>query len=224
MKYSKIQIKRFYENDMVATHANGDKVFNNILQTEILFKKLGDGEIIDNLPVLSPFTLKSFDKKEFWEWILCDVYSFTRLASYIQGWYISDKLKLLLENFKIAPQYYFYETQLLYKGEKLKYWIFQFPINPYQNIDFEKSKFMLPQDSNVYNFHSEDEYIFFYRKEHRETKRKLKGITNYLKDNYDIAKSTNNEIIVSERLKNAIEENGITGFEFSELDYEVVVQ
>ena len=30
--------------------------------------------------------------------------------------------------------------------------------------------------------------------------------------------------LISERLKQAIEENGITGFEFSELDYEVIVE
>ena len=30
--------------------------------------------------------------------------------------------------------------------------------------------------------------------------------------------------LVSERLKKAIEENNITGFEFSELDYEVIVE
>gem|GEM_PF-6647905 len=29
--------------------------------------------------------------------------------------------------------------------------------------------------------------------------------------------------LISTRLKNAIEENGITGFEFSELDYEVII-
>ena len=32
------------------------------------------------------------------------------------------------------------------------------------------------------------------------------------------------DIIISEHLKQAIEENSITGFEFSELDYEVVVE
>ena len=32
------------------------------------------------------------------------------------------------------------------------------------------------------------------------------------------------DIIVSENLKQAIEENGITGFEFFEIDYEVVAE
>ena len=61
-------------------------------------------------------------------------------------WYISDKLKSLLEKFRIAPKYHFYETRLLYKEEKFKYWIFQFPIEPLQNIIFEKSNFYYLKD------------------------------------------------------------------------------
>ena len=34
----------------------------------------------------------------------------------------------------------------------------------------------------------------------------------------------NSGVIISERLKNAIEDTGLEGFEFKELDYEVVVE
>ena len=36
--------------------------------------------------------------------------------------------------------------------------------------------------------------------------------------------SNSTEILCSERLKQAIEENGIIGFEFFEIDYEVVAE
>jgi hypothetical protein len=220
MKYFKIEIKGHYrEVGRIASDANGDKIPN----AETLFKKMKDGDKF-NLPVLDYFFLESFDKKEFWEWILCDVYTFTKNANWIIGWYISDDLKLLLENLKIAPTYHFYETRLLYKGKKLKYWIFQFPIEPYQNIDFQKSEFKFNNEDKIYNFYSEEEFLLFYRKEYRETKRDLKTIKVCLKKNYDIFKTTNNDIVVSEKLKNAIEETDIEGFEFSELNYEVVVE
>ena len=219
MKYFKIDLRTYYELDRVPSYANGDNVPN----ADNLFRKMKDGEKF-NLSVLDYFFLQSFDKKEFWEWILCDVYSFTHNASWIRGWYISDDLKLLLDNFKIAPTYHFYETKLLYKGKKLKYWIFQFTIDPHQNIDFQKSEFRFDNEDKIYNFCSEEEYLLFYRKEHRETKRKLKAIKVCLKENYDIFKTTNNDIVVSEKLKSAMEECKVEGFEFSGLDYEVVVE
>jgi len=220
MKYYKIDFRTYFELDRVPSRAEGEKIPN----AEDFFWKMNKGEIILNAPIFDYFYLKSFDKKEYWEWKLCDALGFIGEGSQIRGWYISDDLKLLLENFNIALKYHFYETKLLYKERKLRYWIFQFPIEPYQNIDFKKSTFKLDQDDNVYGFQSEEEYLLFYRKEHRETKRKLKTIKVCLKDNFDIIYTTNNDIVVSEKLKNVIEENDIEGFEFSELDYEVGVR
>ena len=43
-----------------------------------------------------------------------------------------------------------------------------------------------------------------------------------LLDSFDIVyQQPNGDILCSERLKQAIEENGITGFEFFDIDYEV---
>ena len=45
-----------------------------------------------------------------------------------------------------------------------------------------------------------------------------------LVDKFDIVGTWQGDILCSEHLKQAIEENGITGFEFFEIDYEVVVE
>ena len=46
-----------------------------------------------------------------------------------------------------------------------------------------------------------------------------------LLDSFDIVyQQPNGGVLCSERLKQAIEENGITGFEFFEIDYEVVAE
>lgn len=43
-------------------------------------------------------------------------------------------------------------------------------------------------------------------------------------DKFDIVDTWQGDILCSEHLKQAIEENGNTGFEFFEIDYEVVVE
>jgi hypothetical protein len=221
MRYFKIKIKGLYtEEGRIASVANGEFVPDS----DMLFSKIRHGEIITNTPVFDYFHLQSFDKKDFWEWQLFDAHSGGWEYPGNNNWYISDKLKMLLENQKIAPKYHFYETKLLYDGEKLKYWIFQFPIESFQNIDFVRSEFKFNQDSKIHNFKSEEEFLLFYRKEYRETKRELRTIKVCLKDNFDIVYTINNNIVVSKQFKNAIEENGIEGFEFSELDYEVIVK
>jgi hypothetical protein len=219
MEYYKIKIRGHYpEYGRIACDANG----NNIPNAEILFRKMKDEKISD-LPILDYFFLESFDEKQYWEWILCDVYTFTKLSNYIQGWYISDNFKLFLENFKIAPQYHFYETRLLYKRDKIKYWIFQFPINPLQNYNYEKSEYYL-DDIRVTGLKTVKEYDQYDYRIWKETKKNIKWKNIVLIDNFDLVKTMQNDIVVSEKLKNAIEENGISGFEFSELDYEVVVE
>ncbi|MFK8286815.1 hypothetical protein ACI76Z_07210 [Capnocytophaga canimorsus] len=71
-------------------------------------------------------------------------------------------------------------------------------------------------------FYQKKNLLFFIEK-FTESIKKIKINKLILKTYFDILYSTNNEIIVSETLKQAIEVNNITGFEFSELDYEVVV-
>lgn len=188
------------------------------------FDRMGKGEIIENAPIFDYFHLQSFGPKEEWEWKLQDIHGF--IGEYPTGGslYISDDFKILLENFRIAPKYHFYETRLLYKGKKLKYWIFQFPIEALKNFDYEKSDFVFKDEEKIYHFVSDEDYFTFRSEEYRKTKRKLFCSKLCLKDNFDIVYTINNGNIVSEKLKTAIETMGLEGFLFSKLDYEVIVE
>ena len=116
MKYYKTEIKRIFDKEnKVLGHANGEFVPNGAFY----FDRIGNGEIIEDAPVFDYFHLQSFGKKKDWEWRLQDVHGFMGVGSIIAGWYISDKLKSLLEKFRIAPKYHFYETRLLYKEDLL---------------------------------------------------------------------------------------------------------
>ena len=152
-----------------------------------------------------------------------DIHSFIGEGSQIPGWYISDKLKSVLENFRIAPKYHFYETRLLYKEEKFKYWIFQFPIDYFQNVKYEKSFYEIPDENILLNFKNKEEFLAANKEEFRKTKKELITKKICYSENYDLV-ANDTDILCSERLKQAIEENGIIGFEFFEIDYEVVAE
>ena len=207
MKYYKIKRKtRFPELGRIASSAEG----KNIANADGYFWAMNRGEILYNTPIFDYFILKSFDKEKYWEWALFDIHGFIGEGSQIFGRYISDKLKSLLEKFKIAPKYHFYETRLLYKGEKFKYWIFQFiasyrRLNKMQFVNFSQSIFHANNENYVFNSY-------------------LKKVV--LTESFDFFPliPISSDIIVSENLKQAIEENGITGFEFFEIDYEVVAE
>lgn len=161
MKYYKIDIKTYYDVGRVPSYVNGD----NIPNAEVLFKNMRDKDKI-NIPVLDYFFLESFDKKEYWEWMLCDVYSFIRLAGYIQGWLISKQLKSLLERYNLSNPQYFYPSKLLYKNTKLDYYIFQFAgkllyKKTTEYIDYKTSEFLNSSSNALVNFDDNYHYLFY---------------------------------------------------------------
>lgn len=230
MRYFEIEIKRSYENNMIAPAANGD----NILDAEYYFSKISKFGSIEYAPVFEHFTLESYDEKKYWEWIKLDVYRFIKKANLISGWLISGDLKLLLDNFDLAKPYYLYPSMLLYKDDKLDYYIFNFfnkktsRSSLAQYINFSKSVFF---DSNNKIFFSVDNEQNLLNKQEMVLIESEYNIVNIPIEKIEIKLSVDflplqnllGVNLVSERLKNAIEAMGIEGFEFSELDYEVSV-
>lgn len=204
--------------------ANGQFVPNGAFYFDRMRKK----EIIKNAPIFDYFHLQSFGEEKDWEWRLQDVHG--GMGEYPSGtyWYISDKLKNLLENFKITTKYHFYETRLLYKGEKLKYWIFQFiasyrKLNKMQYVDFPKSIFYI--NNQTYSAKSYEEWSDINEEMYDKFNKDLKIKKVVLTEFFDFfpLNPISSDIIVSENLKQAIEENNIIGFDFFDIDYEVVV-
>ena len=193
MKYYKIDIKsHFPELGRIASSAEG----KNVPEKEY-FYRIGKREIIENTPIFDYFVLKSFDKEKYWEWALFDVHDFIGVGSIMCGWYISDKLKSLLEKFK--------------------YWIFQFPIDGFDNYNYEKSEYFI-DNQRVLGIKTAEEYNEYDYKIWKETKKNIEWGKTVLVDKFDIVDTWQGDILCSERLKQAIEENGITGFEFFDID------
>lgn len=219
MKYYKINYTSIFNTkEEVLGYANGVQV----PKAKEYFERIGNREIIKDAPVFDYFYLQTSGSKEEWEWRLQDVHG--GAYDYPAGgyWYVSDDFKLLLENFKIAHVYHFYETKLLYKGNKLKYWIFQFPINPLLNYNYEKSEYFF-ENERITGIKTAEEYDDYDYSIWKKTKKNIEWRKTMLIDSFDFVVNINGDKLVSENLKNAIELMKLEGLEFSEIDYEVSV-
>ncbi|WP_269221583.1 hypothetical protein [Flavobacterium sp. IMCC34518] len=229
MKYFKINQKFYNDNDRIVSSAEGEKIPNS----NYFFNKLRNGEVISNIPILDYFYLKSFDEEKYWEYELNDVHNFIGEGSQIKGWLISRKLKDLFDTFYLPKHYYFYLSKLLYKGEKLDYYIFQFAgklifEETLLQIDYTNTIFWDPIKKLEVIVNDEKEFLSRYKEIYKENGGLENGIQNkklILKEAFDFfsMQTFMKDNIVSERLKNSIEKNKIKGFEFLELDYEVIV-
>jgi hypothetical protein len=226
MKYYKISVKSFY-GDRISSDAD----FKDSSK-EQFFKLIAKGEMIADISIFDYFYLKSFDEEKYWEWALFDVHRFIGEASWMKGsWLISEKFKNMLKQYSLSQPHFFYSSKLLYKNEKFNYYIFQFTGKlTYKEIsmciDFLNSRFLNPQTKELVSFKNIDDYSeksekLYFERDADYLKKKL-----VLKKEFDFfpTQSFFKDNLVSEGLKQAIEENEITGFEFSELDYEVVVE
>ncbi len=199
------------------------------------FERIGKGEIIYDAPVFDYFFLESFDRlrPETWEWKLQDIHGF--IEEYPTGggiFFISDYFKQLLEQFNLAHPYHFYPSKLKYKSQKLDYHLFKLSSDLDKNVLFEKCVFDLEHRINetkhgIYKgsiknfkeFEEQDEAL------RRPEKLKLIPKTIVLKYNYDLIAlfGTGGGVIISERLKQAIEKAKIEGLEVKPTNYEVIM-
>lgn len=229
MKYFKISIKKFYKNDMIAPQANG----RDIEDAEYYFEKMKGGEFLNEAPIFDYFFLESFDKREYWEWKLFDVHNFIGEGSQIGGWLISNKLVDIIENHKLTNTHHLYRSKLFYKREKFDYSIFQFSGNEIvesvrNNISFTNTLFYDPNQNKNIRVENKEQFV-------AAKKRILKdsGYDNCIKikklvlnEEFDFFPMQGflEDNIISERLKNNMENENIEGFEYSELNYDVKIQ
>lgn len=227
--YYTIERRWEYPGKPVLGDANGKLVPNG----KAYFERIGKGEVIYDAPVFDYFFLESYGDPKDWEWKLQDVHRF--IGEYPVGGYlfISDYFKQLLEQFKIAEPYHFYPSKLKYKSQKLDYYIFRLNSDLEKNVNFQQSSFILQRGllrpiivkkidfvlNNLEHFNAVE-------KEYRE-KQDL-GIAPEkvtIKYNYDLIAlfGINADVIISERLKQAIEKAKIEGLEIKPTSYEVIM-
>lgn len=148
---------------------------------------------------------------------------------------IERKLVELFENFKL-PIKQIFETSIESRKKNYDYFLFYLPENYYQYIDFKRSTFALvpmrgkknvvvePDINSLEEFDSWiNEYPYLIRSNPK--KMKIVAVNIFLNTNlieYDFFRIIGpvgmSNYFVSERLKNAMQENGFTGVEYIPLD------
>lgn len=196
----------------------------NIPNAKEYFDRMSQGEIIQDAPVFDYFILQSFGPPEEWEWRKQDIHGYINVGSILTAWYISDKLKKILDRHKMAKGCQFYASKLFYKGEKYDYWIFQYAINPFQNYDYIQSEYYIEGESNrITGINNAVDYDDFDYKIYKEQKKNIVWKKTVLIDSFDLVVNINGDILVSEALKISMENDKIEGIEFKELEYIVEV-
>lgn len=143
------------------------------------------------------------------------------------GILVSEKFRATVEGFKIQ-HHRFYPIKLIENGEYVNgyYWFYCYE-NMFQYIDMKKSEFSIQKNGKeiICSFHSE---AFYNEKKTEclwdfEATFKIKKI-HFLKTfpNYDFFEFEN-RISISKDLINEFEKKNVTGFEFSELGYEIEI-
>lgn len=143
------------------------------------------------------------------------------------GQIISEHTSRLFKSAKLPP-HKFYPINVFYQEVNHQYyWLHNYE-NMFEYIDMKKSEFSIQKDGKeiIYSFNSEA----FYKEKKVECLwdfeatfkiKKIRFLTTFPKyDFFEFESFT----FISENLLNELKKNNITGFEFSELDYEVKIE
>lgn len=202
------------EGPKIYPKANGSKITNSdgYLSSGGSFGKIFFENYVDDAPVFDYFFLYSLSYQKEYDWILLDAYGYIgQNVPSARGFLISKKLKEILEQFEIAQPFRFYESKLMYQGEKLEYYIFHLAQNEWKEFDGSQSSFYL-----------NDKKLDIKVTSNRELKKLMKSEPDLkmrlvLKNQSDIFYFSQFNYVVSEVVKDKLEELNISGFEFIEL-------
>ena len=193
----------------------------------LLSGKISYGKYVDAAAeVFDHFSLASLSHSSGYDWILLDAYDFIGAVVPVEsfGLLVSPKLRGVLETFRIAPPHRFYPAKLLYRGDKLDYFVFHPAHDKWANLVWERSEFTLrhrkTRETEPYGRAIRDyEDYNTQDKAARDTGRILAVSKACVRSHADLLfEYDRNCLAVSEPLKNAIESEGITGLETEPLE------
>lgn len=174
---------------------------------------------VDNTPLFDYFTMYSISEEGPYDWILLDVYGFAgQSCPSVRGWCISKRFKEVLEKFSIGRPFRFYPAKVMYQGQKYDYYIFQLAYNEKDHTLFSKCTYQYikryPErgyaEANL-NINSNEEF-----KKHGSALITRKTV---LDKYYDVFWTKGSMMTISEKLKNEIVKEKITGLDIDEVDY-----
>lgn len=219
MKYFNLNIS---DNlDIIGVYPQISNTEKNIFGSPFSNRKVNYGDIPEEIPYLE----LEFNKNAK----ITDV-----LGTYNPyfGLIVSHKFKNIVSSFNL-PNHRFYKANIIYQKDLLNYYWLNFHDDLRKYIDFSMTEIEI---YNKFSFKILDTFILNSEATLDEVNLNL-GIDESIRlkkislkkgfPKYDIM--TNNILgygsnLISIKLMNSIKDSGITGFKFSELDYEIIVE
>ncbi len=178
-----------------------------------------------HIPLLDHFFLRSWEEEKEWEWTICD--AFVYIGKYPTGSNIlvSEKLKNILSGFNIG-EHHFYPAYVSFKDKKFNYFILKILESEDRYVDYNSSAFSLVKgsikpiplgdfDKKILNAEDYQKYSTQLAKEGVQ----LKFRRMSFKNTFDVMNLPQIfQFSISERLKLAMEDNGITGLNIEPID------
>lgn len=199
---------------------------NNLLEGKELLGiegQIKNFNVVDNTPVFDWFTMMSISEPGAYDWILLDVYGFAGdHTPMIRGWCISKKLKEIMEKFLIAEPFKFYPAKVMFQGQKYDYYIFQLAYNENDHTRFNKCTYQYIKRWPDRGYAEADLHIN--NKEEFKNNNALAGYSlitskTVLDRYFDVFWTRGSMMTISEKLKDEIVKENITGLKIEEVDY-----
>jgi hypothetical protein len=174
--------------------------------------------LTDNVPVLDHFFLRESIRNKINDWILLDLYGLNVINIQGSAYLVSPKLRELIEQFHISQPYRFYPAKLLYQGDKLDYFLFQF--GSFTHPNYAESSYKFEQKEGVFKgeyFDIKDRMDFtqLVIKTYNEDDR-MNYAEMVFDHQYDLF-ITDKCKLISARMKEALEQANISGIWYEEL-------
>ncbi|HAO49699.1 MAG TPA: hypothetical protein DCR35_10545 [Runella sp.] len=175
-----------------------------------------DYHIVENAPVFDYFLLGDGSSRRKFDWIKLDMYGVFALGG---GFLVSERFKEVISRFDL-PRHKFYPAKLIYKGQKLDYYLFQLgdeiPIL-YERCIFEIKGESLTMAAQGLKIHDKESFNLKWIALNRDEKQlNIKDFV--LSKHYDYFICRELFKVVSEPLKEALEAAGLTeGWKFEDI-------
>lgn len=185
-------------------------------------KMINKQTIVDNAPLLDYFICYNGTYDKEYDWIKLDAYSTTGAVVPINilGFLVSERFYRLLEmsSLVLGSDHHFYPSLLRFRGDYLTYYLYQYIYDGYEQIDWTSMSAEIDGVvTNEIDINRMGDYVI--AQVYDKTIKKAKYY--YVFDAYSDILSIPawGKTMISERFKNLIESNNITGFEITEIDY-----
>ncbi len=138
----------------------------------------------------------------------------------INGFLISPKFKELIDNSDVilGLDHHFYPALLRYQGELKEYYLFQYCYDHRSEVIWEDVR--MTKDSELYHFNNDDDFFDMFIKLNKERSLRESHTTFVLKNYSDIVLlPAFGYMMISEKFRNLIIDNQISGFNVSKVDH-----